>query len=70
MKSFNIEGLKELSPAESSAVNGGESLWYWAGYFVGDVAKDLVEAYEMAKICPPVAAHILAIKWGQQTSPV
>ena len=35
MKEEFLNGLKELSVEESTAIIGGESLWYWIGYGIG-----------------------------------
>lgn len=34
-----INGLQELGVHEQSEINGGESLWYYIGYYVGRAAN-------------------------------
>ncbi len=35
----NNWGLEPLSEKEMLEINGGESLWYWAGYGIGSVGR-------------------------------
>ncbi len=52
------EGLKDLTAEEAEAINGGESLWYWAAYAAGSIAKDVVDYYEMWQKNPAMAITI------------
>ena len=47
MKTIESMDLKELTTEELTAVNGGESLWYWVAYGVGTAAHAVVDAAEI-----------------------
>jgi hypothetical protein len=60
------EDLKDLTDEEASAINGGESLWYWVAYGAGSVARDVVDYYEMWQNNPALAItitsyHVIAL---------
>ncbi len=41
--------LRELNLNEVSAINGGESLWYWVAYGVGSIGRLWNEGMQMSE---------------------